>query len=130
MTPMSPAPLQRSPGRIVVVDDDESMRELLRHHLGKAGYEVVAAQDAVEAGRMVVERTPALIICDVDMPWMNGYDFVAALRADAGNRDIPVLFLTAMDDVAEKAKRLRAVAYLRKPLERERLLEIVELFVG
>lgn len=114
---------------IMVIDDDQSMRELVRLHLSNAGYEVRMAEDAVVGGRMVLERAPDLIICDVDMPYMSGYDFVAALRTDATKAGIPVIFLTVTEDVADQARKLGAVAYLMKPVMADRLLEVVRLFV-
>lgn len=120
---------ERRRASIMVIDDDQSMRELVRLHLSNAGYEVRIAEDAVEGGRMLLERSPDLIICDVDMPYLNGYDFVAALRTDATKRDIPVVFLTVKEDVADQAKKLGAVAYLTKPVMADRLLEVVRLFV-
>lgn len=120
---------ERKRASIMVIDDDQSMRELVRLHLSNAGYEVRIAEDAVVGGRMLLERAPDLLICDVDMPYMSGYDFVAALRTDATKRDIPVVFLTVKDDVADQAKKLGAVAYLMKPVMADRLLEVVRLFV-
>lgn len=114
---------------IMVIDDDQSMRELVRLHLSNAGYEVRMAEDAVVGGRMVLERAPDLIICDVDMPYLSGYDFVAALRTDATKAGIPVIFLTVTEDVADQARKLGAVAYLMKPVMADRLLEVVRLFV-
>lgn len=112
----------------MVVDDDASMRELIALHLRNAGYTVVAAEDAVEAGRRVLERAPDLLICDVDMPYLDGYDFVAALRSDPATAAIPVVFLTVKEDVADRGARLGAVAHLVKPLMADRLLEIVARF--
>ncbi|MGQ0654099.1 MAG: response regulator [Betaproteobacteria bacterium] len=106
------------------MDDDESLRELLALHLSNAGYEVIAAEDAVAGGHLVVERRPDLVICDVSMPYMDGYEFIAALRADPATRDIPVIFLTVKDDVSERAKPLGAV-YLMKPVMADSLLQLV-----
>lgn len=120
------APRVRS--RILVVDDDESMLELLKLHLRKAGYDVLAANDAFVAGRLAVEQHPDLLIVDVHMPFMNGYEFVAALKADAATRHIPAVFLTSDQDietVAEKSLRVGAATYLNKPISADRLLEMV-----
>src|SRR4030095_1118579 len=92
--------------KVAVVDDDRFIRYLLDLHLRKAGYEVSAAEDAVEAGRVILERKPDLILCDVDMPFMDGYEFVTALRADPATRDIPVIFLTVSKTLDERAKPL------------------------
>src|SRR5882672_1734518 len=83
---------------ILVVDDDESIRELLRLHLSAAGYEVHVAADAIAAGHLVLRSPPDLIISDISMPYMNGFEFVEALKADQSLPYIPVIFLTSMED--------------------------------
>ena len=110
--------------KIAVIDDDRFIRYLLDLHLRKAGYEVFTAEDAVVAGRVVVDSTPDLIICDVDMPYMDGYEFITALRADPTTRDIPVIFLTVNESVAERAKQLGA-GHLMKPVMADELLRTV-----
>lgn len=116
--------------KILVVDDEPSMRELLRLHLSNEGYEVLAAEDAVVAGHLILQGKPDLLIVDVQMPYMNGYEFVGALRSDPSTRDIPVVFLTTDNNVSSQANRLGAAAYLNKPVMADRLLEVVGLFVG
>ncbi len=115
------------PARILVIDDSRSVRELLLLHLRSAGYDVLGAEDAVEAGKLIVERPPDLLIVDINMPYMSGIEFVAALRADPEVRDIPVIFLSSREDVAQEARRLGPVACLTKPAAADRLLEIVAL---
>lgn len=119
----------RERATIVVIDDDEMIRELVRLHLLNAGYEVLLAEDAVAAGRLIVEKSPALILIDVNMPYMDGYEFTAALRADPHTRGIPVVFITADEDVAQRSKQLGALAYLSKPVRADRLLEVVSRYV-
>jgi CheY-like chemotaxis protein len=122
-------PQTKTKARILIVDDDKSMLQLLKTHLSNAGYKVLTAEDGVTAGRHVLKARPDLIIADVGMPYMDGYELVAALKADSATRDIPVVFLTAREDVADYAKQLGAVAYLHKPVPADRLIEIVALFV-
>ena len=110
--------------KVAVIDDDRFIRYLLDLHLRKAGYEVFAAEDAVDAGRVILERKPDLILCDVDMPFMDGYEFVSALRADPTTRDIPVIFLTVSKTLDERAKPLRA-GHLVKPVTADDLLRTV-----
>jgi len=95
--------------KILVVDHDRSIRELLRLHLSNAGYEALVAEDVIVAGGVILNCVPDLMIVEVDMPFMNGIEFVATLKADSRTRDIPV-----------------AVAYLTKPVYADRLLEIVD----
>lgn len=78
---------------------------------------------------MILERPPDLVITDVDMPFMTGYEFVAALKGDRSTDGIPVIFLAAHDDVDEHSKTLGAVAYFRKPISADRLLEVVGLYM-
>jgi len=111
--------------RILVVDDDENIRELLRLHLSSAGYEVQVAADAIVAGYVVLKAPPDLIITDVTMPHMDGFEFVAALKSDPNLRDIPVIFLTSVEDGDARGKELGAVGYITKPVRADRLLSIV-----
>lgn len=112
-------------GRVLVIDDDRSIRELLSLHLANCGYDVAVAEDAVVGGRLALAAKPQLIIIDVNMPYLDGPDFVAALKSDPLTSDIPVVFLTSDDDVADRAARLGAVAYLKKPIMADRLLDVV-----
>jgi two-component system chemotaxis response regulator CheY len=113
------------PATILIVDDDESIRELLRLHLSGAGYEVDVAADAISAGYMVLRRPPDLIITDVAMPHMDGFEFVAALKADKSLPPIPVVFLTSVEDGDHRGKELGAVGYITKPVRADRLLSLV-----
>ena len=110
---------------ILIVDDDQSIRDLLRLHLSSAGYEVHVAEDAISAGYMVLRSPPDLIITDINMPHMDGFEFVAALRADAALPRIPVIFLTSMEDGDARGRELGAVGYVTKPVRADRLLSLV-----
>jgi DNA-binding response OmpR family regulator len=111
--------------RILVMDDDAYMRELMGLHLSNAGYEVLMAEDAVVAGHLVLGRRPDLILADIEMPFMNGLEFVQALRHDPSVSSIPVVFVSSRDDLEESAKALSAVAFLKKPVLADHLLTVV-----
>jgi CheY-like chemotaxis protein len=111
--------------RILIVDDDENIRELLRLHLSSAGYEVQVAADAIAAGYIILKAPPDLILTDVNMPHMDGFEFVAALKADSSLPNIPVIFLTSVEDGDARGKELGAVGYITKPVRADRLLSIV-----
>ena len=113
------------PASILVIDDDESIRQLLKLHLSAAGYEVHVAEDAIAAGYIVLRSPPALIITDVNMPHMDGFEFVSALKADTTIPDIPVIFLTTFEEGDERGKELGVVGYLTKPIRADRLLSMV-----
>ena len=113
------------PASILVIDDDESIRQLLQLHLSSAGYEVHVAADAISAGYMVLRSPPDLIITDVNMPHMDGFEFIAALKADKTIPNIPVIFLTSMEEGDHRGKSLGAVGYVTKPVRADRLLQLV-----
>jgi two-component system chemotaxis response regulator CheY len=111
--------------RILVVDDDESLRELLRLHLSSAGYEVTLAEDAIVAGHEVLKRAPDLIVTDIKMPFMDGFEFIAALKADKSLPYIPVIFLTSVEEGDSRGKELGAVGYVNKPVRADQLLSLI-----
>jgi len=117
-------------GPILLLEDSADLRVLLERRLARAGYEVLTAEDAVEAGKLVVERSPQLIIADIQLPYMSGDEFVAALRADPAVRDIPVIFLSVDARLEAHAKRLGAVAYFDKSVSAERLIEVVDFYTA
>ena len=110
---------------ILVVDDDANVRELLKLHLGAAGYEVQVAADAIAAGYLVLRSVPDLIVCDVNMPHMTGFEFISALKADTSIPHIPVIFLTTFEEGDLRGKELGVVGYLTKPIRADRLLALV-----
>ena len=112
-------------GRILVVEDDESMRELLRLHLSSAGYAVEVAEDAISAGYALLKAPPDLIVCDVEMPHMDGLELIAALRADQAMPKVPVIFLTSDAEGEGRARELGVSEYLSKPVRLEELLRAV-----
>jgi two-component system chemotaxis response regulator CheY len=111
--------------KILVVDNDECMRELLRLHLSSAGYDVLLAEDAVVAGHLLLKRRPDLLLTDVELPYMNGLEFVRAVKSDPATLYIPVVFLTSHADAEPEALQLGAAAFLTKPVHVGRLLAAV-----
>jgi CheY-like chemotaxis protein len=114
--------------KILVIDDDTSMLGLLKTHLENAGYEVLLAEDGIAGGHLALKASPDLILVDVHMPYLSGYELVHALKTDPKTQHIPVVFLTADKQVEERSRKLGAEAYLKKPLNTSRLLEVVALF--
>ena len=100
--------------RILVIDDDEQLGAALRRALAYEGYEVALARDGVDGLRQALEQHPDLIVLDVLMPGLDGFEVCRRLRAGG---DVPVLMLTARDDVADRVQGLDAGAddYLVKP---------------
>ena len=110
---------------ILVIDDDASLRDLLRIHLSAAGYDVVVAPDAIAAGYLVLRSPPDLIITDVNMPHLDGFEFIEALKADTALPRIPVIFLTSHEEGDLRGKDLGAVGYVTKPIRADKLLALV-----
>jgi two-component system, chemotaxis family, chemotaxis protein CheY len=111
--------------RILVVDDDRIIRELLSIHLRNAGYEVETAEDGVAGGYGVLRKRPDLIISDLNMPHLNGYDFIAALRSDSALANIPVIFLSSEEELKGQGRELGAVGFVPKPVRADVLLSVV-----
>jgi two-component system chemotaxis response regulator CheY len=116
---------RRERPRVVIIDHDASVRALLRLHLATAGYEVLCAQDAIGGGYLVVEAAPDVVVCEARLPYMNGYEFVSALRSDPATRDVPVVLLTVKGETQQDAERSGIVASLKKPVAPERLIEMI-----
>lgn len=120
---------RRERTRVAIIDSDASVRAMARLHLSSGGYEVVEAHDAIGGRHLVVRTAPNLIVCDVKLPYMSGYELVAELRTDPITQDIPVIFLSTVGAMSDHARRLGAVGFLKKPFMPDRLLEVVGLFV-
>jgi C4-dicarboxylate-specific signal transduction histidine kinase len=116
-----PGPERRRLRRLLVAEDDPTIREALVQLLTEDGYEVVTCENGFEAlERLRTESTPDLIILDLLMPVMNGWQFRAAQRSDQKLAEIPVVAVSADD--SPQAKAVHADAYLRKPLDGTELL--------
>ena len=111
--------------RVLIVDDDADIRLLVRSLLERAGYDVQEAEDGKSALRAFYENPPAMVILDVSMPEMDGYQTLERLRDLS---DVPVLMLTARSQELEKVRGLSAGAddYVAKPFGRQELLARVQ----
>ena len=97
-----------SAGRIVIADDNGVNRMLLGGILEHAGYDVRAASDGAEALRMIENDPPEMVLLDIQMPELSGYDVSRAMRARSELAAIPVVFISALDDVGEKVRGFEA----------------------
>ncbi|MCB9595338.1 MAG: PAS domain S-box protein [Sandaracinaceae bacterium] len=116
---------RRAPAEILVVDDDEGVRELLRQTLEEAGHTVRAAPNGMEAVAMVRDRQPDLVILDVMMPGLSGYDVAAMLRADPRTKRLPIVILSVVSD-RTRAESLGVDRYLSKPMQQDELLRTID----
>ncbi len=106
---------------ILVVEDDRHMRDFIGLQLFNAGYAVRGVENGLQAAASCLSTTPDLIISDVHMPQMSGFDMIRILKSEPAMKNIPVIFLT----VDEAGRELGAVEYLTKPIEAGALLKAV-----
>ncbi|MCK5231749.1 MAG: response regulator, partial [Desulfobulbaceae bacterium] len=104
--------------RLLIVDDELVNREMLRYLLEDAGYAVDVTEDGFEAFDIINRSLPDLILLDIMMPGLNGFDMCRMLKADDYTRDIPVIFVTALDDKKDEEMGLKVggVDYITKPI--------------
>ena len=110
---------------VLVVEDDELLRQTIRWALEEEGVEVEIAADVKEAVDSVALRRPRLVLLDMGLPLVDGDGVASAIRAQYGTA-VPVVVLTADGRAAEKAERVGAVAYLHKPFELDDLIKTVQ----
>ncbi|MGH7363781.1 MAG: response regulator, partial [Candidatus Methylomirabilales bacterium] len=113
-----------SAGRILVVDDNPHARELLRAALVAEGYTVTLAEGGEEALAKVAEEVPELILLDINMPGLNGYEVCSRLKGTEATRLIPIIFLTSMSDLEDRLRGIEVGAddFLTKPFRKVELL--------
>ena len=121
--------------KIMIIDDSKPIRQLVSLTLEAAKYEVCTAEDGRDALSKVPTFQPNLIICDVNMPNMNGIDFVKAMKSEAPYEEykfIPIVMLTTESSEQKKneGQIAGAKAWMVKPFLPERLLAVVEKIVG
>jgi chemosensory pili system protein ChpA (sensor histidine kinase/response regulator) len=113
---------------VVIADDSISVRKFVGRILEKAGYVVKLASDGLEAAELVAQVGCHLVITDIEMPRMNGYELMSHLRQDPVTRRIPVLVVTSRAGAKhrERAMKEGAASFLTKPVQEEQLLAVVE----
>lgn len=115
-------------GYILLVDDTPDNLRLLSKILTEQGYEVGKALNGQMALRAIKTATPQLILLDINMPNMDGYEVCKAIKDNAQTREIPVIFISALDDVWDKVKAFKVggIDYITKPFQGEEVLARVE----
>jgi hypothetical protein len=105
-----------------VIDDDPAARSMFRRILGRDGFRIVEAEDGATGLRLARDLHPDVITLDILMPGLDGWEVLAALKADAALASIPVVVVTIVDE-RNAGFALGAADYLRKPIARDQLLE-------
>lgn len=117
---------------VVVADDSISVRKFVGRMLEKAGYRVKLASDGLEASEVVAQVGCHLVITDLEMPRMNGYELMAHLRQNPATRKIPVLVVTSRAGAKHRDRAIKegASGFLTKPVQEDQLIETVEKLIG
>jgi CheY-like chemotaxis protein len=118
--------------KILLVEDNEENRDMLSRRLARRGYKVVIAMDGEQGVTMAQSEVPDLILMDMDLPVLNGWEATRQLKAASATQAIPIIALTAHAMVGDRKKALEAGCddYDTKPVEFLRLLEKIEAFLG
>ena len=118
--------------RILLVEDDEMNRDMLSRRLTKRGYDVSIAVDGKEAVEIAGPLSPDLILMDLSLPGLDGWDAARLLKASPDTRDVPIIALTAhaMSDDRQKAIEAGCDDYDTKPIQLPRLLEKMRVLLN
>jgi DNA-binding response OmpR family regulator len=114
--------------KILIVDDEPDVIKMLGVRLKASGYEIISAQDGVQAVSIAHKEKPDMIILDIKMPAQDGYTVYENLKMAASTNLIPIIFLTALppQEVEKKVKKLGADGYISKPFEAEDILKKIK----
>ena len=118
--------------KILLVEDNEMNRDMLSRRLARRGYEVVVAVDGEAGVRMAQSEAPALILMDMSLPGLDGWDATRQIKADPATRGVPVIALTAHAMAGDREKSLAAGCddFDTKPVDFERLLGKIQALLG
>lgn len=118
--------------KALTVDDSKTMRDMVSFTLKGAGFEVIEAEDGKDAITKLSGQKVDVILTDLNMPNMNGFELIRALRADAGYKFTPILMLTTEGDENKKqeGKSAGATGWIVKPFNPEKLVQVVNKVCG
>lgn len=110
--------------KILVVDDEEDFLSLVKYALEDRGFEVITSTDAIDAGIRISKELPAVILMDIKMPGINGYQACEAIKRNPITKDIPIIVVSALSDESDmrKARNIGIVDYFSKPVNIEKLI--------
>lgn len=119
------------PKKVLIVDDNQDAINILSAIIKKGGYLATVAKDGVEAIQKIKDESPALILLDIMMPKMDGFEVCQTVKSDAETKHIPILMVTAKTDPASRARGLKLGAsdYLMKPIHPAETLRKVKEYL-
>jgi two-component system chemotaxis response regulator CheY len=112
---------------VLTVDDSRTMRDMLKHSLVAAGFRVLQAEDGIDGLEVLKTETPDVVVTDINMPRLDGFGFIEAVRRDSERRSMPVLVLTTEADAEKKsrAKAAGATGWIVKPFDPAKLVDAI-----
>jgi two-component system cell cycle response regulator DivK len=118
--------------RILVVEDQEDNRQILRDLLSNVGYEMIEAEDGVQAIEQATKHRPDLILMDIQLPLMDGYEATRRIKANPDLKSIPIIVVTsyALSGDEEKAREAGCDAYVAKPYSPRALLAKIREYLS
>lgn len=113
--------------RVLAVDDSRTMRDMLRLALVRAGFDVTLAEDGVHGVETIDKADPRVIITDINMPRMDGFGFIEAVRSTSKFRVTPILVLTteSAPELKDRARRAGATGWIVKPFDEQKLVAAI-----
>lgn len=120
------------PARILIIEDDPSSLELVTYLLVRAGYEAIPAANGLDGSRRALSALADLVLCDLQLPLMNGYEVLKSLRNDPRTQDLRVIALTAFSMQGDRDKVLAAGfnGYMSKPIDPVTFVRDVESYMA
>ena len=132
--PAAPVAVMAEPAAaplVMVVDDSLTVRKITGRLLAREGYQVIAAKDGVDALEQALDIVPDVMLVDIEMPRMDGFDLTRNVRADARLKDVPIIMITSR--IADKhrnyAREIGVNHYLGKPYDEDELLRLIAGYV-
>jgi len=129
---MPGTPIRNLDVRILLVEDNEMNRNMLSRRLQRSGYSVVTAENGAQGLALARSEAPALVLMDITLPDMDGWEVTRMLRADESTRHLPIIALTARVLISDRAKAFEVGCddYDTKPVDFSRLIEKIENLLG
>lgn len=113
--------------KILAVDDSHTMRSMIKMALAEADFEVHLAEDGLDGLKVLEGLSPDVILTDINMPNMDGFGFIEAVRKQDALRDVPILTLTteSAKEMKQRARDAGATGWITKPFDREKLIAVI-----
>lgn len=114
--------------KVLIIDDDDMTRKVISFMVKKGGHEALGASSGAEGVALIKEQSPDIVLLDIEMPEMNGYETLEQIRANEDAASLKVVFLTGTvdDEVLENSRKLGVFNVLEKPVNAEKLLAVID----